>query len=94
MSDRSDWIAGYPEDPITFLDREGHHYTIKPMRGSDGKSIVGLWVTAASWKIHNSWVGSTMYQIECHTFEDRRYTGRGFGVGMLWQGRPKKERRR
>ena len=53
-----------------------------------GGIVLGPASIVARWPVR-SWVGSTMYQIEA-TIAGRRYTGRGFGPGMVWRGKRKR----
>lgn len=41
---------------------------------------LGTWRVLSSWRVR-SWIGSTMYSIECRV-KGVRYVGRGFGKGM------------
>lgn len=51
-----------------------------------GKQI-GTWRAKSSWRVH-SFMGTHMYQIEA-TVDGVRYTGRGFGEGMIYKGKRK-----
>jgi hypothetical protein len=44
----------------------------------------------SSWRVQ-SYVGTRMYQIEA-VIDGIAYTGRGFGTGMAWRGKPKAAR--
>ena len=48
---------------------------------------IGSWEQVASWPVH-SWMGSRMFQIEA-LVDGVLYTGRGFGVGMIYRGKRK-----
>ncbi len=48
---------------------------------------IGRWVSVASWRIY-SFTGSIMHQIEARV-NGVLYTGRGFGVGMIYKGKRK-----
>ncbi len=50
---------------------------------------IGRWKNVASWRpSSSSWIGSIMYQIEARV-DGVLYTGRGFGVGMIYRGKRK-----
>ena len=51
---------------------------------------IGTWRAVSSWRV-NSFIGSRMYQIEA-VVNGATYTGRGFGEGMIYRGRPKRGR--
>ena len=53
-----------------------------------GTEKLGTWRIVASWPVR-SWMGSRMLQIEA-VIDGRTYTGRGFGEGMVWNGKIKK----
>lgn len=55
-----------------------------------GKPL-GTYCITRSWKIH-SYVSDTMNQVYA-TVDGIRYTGRSGGVGMLFRGRPVKDKR-
>ena len=61
-----DWLVAYPGDAGVLSDWHG-----KPL---------GTWRVLSSWRV-NSWIGSTMYSIECFV-DGVRYVGRGFGKGV------------
>jgi hypothetical protein len=51
-------------------------------------NAIGRWASVSSWRV-NSYMGERMHQIEA-TVDGTRYTGRGFGVGMIYKGRTKR----
>lgn len=54
-----------------------------------GKKI-GTYRIVSTWKTPNSYVSSTMHQVEA-TVKGRVYTGRSAGVGMSFRGKLKKQ---
>ena len=73
-----DYLVAYPGEAGRLNDWHGRQ--------------LGTWRPVASWRVH-SYVGGMMYQIEA-TVGGVTYTGRGFGVGMLFNGKRKAEGRR
>ncbi len=71
-------IDAYIEHDCTF-DHEGRRFTSggTNCRGDQ----IGTCVLASSWRVHN-YIGSHMHQIYA-TIEGVKYTGRGFGEGMI-----------
>jgi len=60
----------------------------------DGKRVLGRGRTVSSWPCRapgggHCWQGSRIYQM-MFCIGGRRYTGRGFGEGMLWRGKAQK----
>lgn len=72
--------VGYPK-----FDRD---YTgaVGQMQTWDGQPM-GTARIVSMWRVW-SWAGSHMCQIEA-TIGGKRYTGRGFGSGMMWRGKLK-----
>lgn len=50
-------------------------------------NVLGTWRATSSWPVR-SYIGSRMYQIEARV-AGVVYTGRGFGVGMIYRGKRK-----
>lgn len=69
----ADYLVAYPGERGVLNDWHG-----RPLGG---------WRPVASWRVH-SYVGGMMYQIEA-TVAGVTYTGRGYGVGMLFSGKRK-----
>ena len=69
-----DHIVAYPKDNGVLGDWRGNP--------------IGTWRIMSSWPM-NSWMGSHMHQIES-TVDGVVYTGRGFGKGMIYRGKRKK----
>ena len=70
---QADWIVAYPAAGGVLTDWHG-----KPL---------GMWRAVKSWPVR-SYMGTTMLQIEA-TVDGVVYTGRGFGVNMIYRGRRK-----
>lgn len=68
------WLVAYPGKTGVLNDWHGQP--------------IGTWRATASWATPRSWVGSRMFQIEA-TVNGRVYTGRGYGVDMLYRGKLK-----
>lgn len=69
----TDYIVAYP----------GKDHILNDWHGNP----IGRWETVAKWRIF-SYVGSHIHQIEA-TVDGVRYTGRGFGIGMIYKGKRK-----
>ncbi len=81
-----DRIVAYPGKPDRglFTSTPGG-----PLNDWHGREI-GRYRIVSSWRV-NSYVGSHMNQIEA-TVDGVTYTGRGFGEGMIYQGKRKRTR--
>lgn len=69
----TDYIIAYPSKDGRLCDWHG--------------KVIGTWRTVSRWRV-NSWYGSHMEQIEA-VVDGVRYTGRGFGEGMIYKGKRK-----
>jgi hypothetical protein len=69
--------------PTTIIAYIGMHNALITWHGE----AIGTWREVARWRLH-SYLGSFMYQIEA-TVDDVVYTGRSFGLGMMYRGRRK-----
>lgn len=71
-----DFIVGYPAKDGIITDWHGNK--------------IGTWRETSRWRV-NSHMGSHMLQIEAKV-NGITYTGRGFGEGMIYNGKAKKSR--
>lgn len=78
-----------PDYVIAYPDKGG---VLRTWHGQ----IIGSWRSVSSWRVH-SFIGERMHQIEATAEFDGKvvtYTGRGFGAGMIYKGKRKKEKTR
>lgn len=80
-------LSGYPEferradgSIVEWVGAQG------VLKDGNGK-VIGHAVVTGRWKTPKSYVSSHMFQIEVTTKDGAKYTGRGAGHGMLWNGR-------
>ncbi len=71
----------YPEFVSEFVGAKG---VLKDWHGA----VIGTCRITSRWRTPYSFVSSYMCQIE-GDINGRKYTGRGSGSGMIWQGRAK-----
>ena len=77
--------ASVTEERIVAYPKEGPCSDRGPLGDCKG-NVIGTWQATSSWRTPRSFVGSRMYQILA-TVQGRTYTGRGYGVGMIYTGR-------
>lgn len=75
-------LSGYP----MFKDNRAYVGAVGEFHDAHGKKI-GTAVVTSRWKTPKSYVSDEMFQIEVTTPDGGKYTGRGAGSMMLWNGR-------
>lgn len=84
---RTNGLSGYPEFKRgadgRFNEWAGAEGVMKDAHGK----ILGRAVIVKRWPTPGSYLSSHMHQIEVTTADGVKYTGRGAGHGMLWNGR-------
>lgn len=79
-----DRIVAYPaRDPQEHI-AAWRHDASGPLHDWHGR-VIGDWREVARWRV-NSYVGAYMRQIEARV-DGVVYTGRGFGIGMVYFGK-------
>lgn len=81
---RSFEAGGAVVTPETITAYPGEHGVLTDWHGN----TLGSWRSVAAWPV-TSFMGSTMHQIEARV-DGVTYTGRGFGIGCVYNGKRKK----